>query len=176
MIAPKSAIDPAATTSWPNRDAISPASLSTGMITPSDVAERITATSSGVSARPPAFSARPARTAIPKDRSQPPPATRRRRPRSLSNSTSRPARKRRKTSPIVASTEIVSSISTHPSPAGPIAIPAVISSTTAGRRTLGKKPSRNGAANATAHQQQAGEGWLVHALSVGQGREALRRG
>ena len=57
MIAPKSAIVPAATTSWPNGVAISPASLSTGMITPSDVAERITATSSGVCTRPPASSA-----------------------------------------------------------------------------------------------------------------------
>ena len=57
MIAPKSAIVPAATTSWPNGVAISPASLSTGMITPSDVAERITATSSGVCTSPPAFSA-----------------------------------------------------------------------------------------------------------------------
>ena len=54
MIAPKSAIDAAATISWPNVDEISPASLSTGTSTPSEVAQRMIATSSGVSTSPPA--------------------------------------------------------------------------------------------------------------------------
>ena len=40
ITAPKSAIDEAATTSWPNVDEISPASFSTGTSTPSEVALR----------------------------------------------------------------------------------------------------------------------------------------
>ncbi len=48
MMAPKSAIVPAAITSWPNVRDISPASLSTETITPSDVAESMIATNSGV--------------------------------------------------------------------------------------------------------------------------------
>ena len=52
MIAPKSAIDPAASTSWPNRVESWSASLSTGMITPSEVAQRTIAISSGVWTKP----------------------------------------------------------------------------------------------------------------------------
>ena len=55
MIAPKSAIDAAAMISCPNVEEISPASLSTGTSTPSEVAHRMIATSSGVSTRPPAL-------------------------------------------------------------------------------------------------------------------------
>ena len=58
MIAPKSAIEPAAMASWPKVDEISPASLSTGMITPSEVAQSTTATNSGVSTSPAARSHR----------------------------------------------------------------------------------------------------------------------
>ena len=56
MIAPKSAIDAAATISWPNVDEISPASFSTGTMHASEVAQRMIATSSGVSTSPPAAS------------------------------------------------------------------------------------------------------------------------
>ena len=64
MIAPKSAIEPAARTSWPNLLPLSPASLSTGMITPSEVAQRTIATSSGVSTRPAPSRPRATTTAI----------------------------------------------------------------------------------------------------------------
>ena len=56
ITAPKSAIDAAARTSCPNRLVSSPTSLSTGMITPSEVPQRMIATSSGVSTRPAALS------------------------------------------------------------------------------------------------------------------------
>ena len=56
MIAPKSAIDAAAMISCPKVEEISPESLSTGTSTPSDVAQRMIATSSGVSTSPPALS------------------------------------------------------------------------------------------------------------------------
>ena len=67
MIAPKSAIDAAAMISCPNVDAISPASLSTGTSTPSDVAHRMIATSSGVSTRPPAWRPSETSSAIPNE-------------------------------------------------------------------------------------------------------------
>jgi hypothetical protein len=51
---------------------------------------------------------------------------------------------------MVERTAIVWSISTQPSTDGPTTIPATISSTTAGMRSDGARPSRNGAANATA--------------------------
>ena len=44
MIVAKSAIEAAAIVSWPNRLPTSPASLSSGTTTPSDVAERMIAT------------------------------------------------------------------------------------------------------------------------------------
>ena len=59
ITAPKSAIVPAAMISCPKVDEISPASLSTGISTPSEVAQRMIATSNGVSTRPPAFSKQP---------------------------------------------------------------------------------------------------------------------
>ena len=68
MIAPKSAIEPAARTSWPKRVVACPVSLSTGMITPSEVAQRMIATSSGVSTSPPALSASETATAIANER------------------------------------------------------------------------------------------------------------
>ena len=67
MIAPKSATEPAATTSCPKVEEISPASLSTGTITPSDVAHRMIATSSGVSMSPPARSSSATATAMAKE-------------------------------------------------------------------------------------------------------------
>ena len=71
MIAPKSAIEAAETISWPNVDEISPASLSTGTITPSEVAQRMIATSSGVCTRPAALSPKPTTTAIANESAKP---------------------------------------------------------------------------------------------------------
>ena len=71
------------------------------------------------------------------------------RPRSRCTSISRPARNSRNASPIRARISTGSSIWTQPRPEGPIAIPATISSTTAGSRSRGASPRANGAANAT---------------------------
>src|SRR5438034_5808379 len=76
------------------------------------------------------------------------PARRRTRPRNRSRSISIPARKRRKASPRIERICTGRSTRTHPSAAGPTRIPAMISTTTLGSRTRGKRPSRNGAAKA----------------------------
>ena len=104
------------------------------------------------------------------------PASRSSRPRSLSNSTSSPARKSRKTSPIVGD-DRDRLVDLDPPEARPArsTIPAMISSTTAGSRTLGKKPSRKGAAKATATTSSRPENAGSACPSVGRGREALRR-
>src|SRR5439155_11521942 len=65
-----------------------------------------------------------------------------------SRSISIPARKRRKASPRIERICTGRSTRTHPSAAGPTRIPAMISTTTLGSRTRGKRPSRNGAAKA----------------------------
>ena len=150
MIAPKSAIEAAETISWPNVDEISPASLSTGTITPSDVAQRMIATSSGVCTRPAVLSPNPTTTATPNESAKPSAVSRSTRPRSFSNSISSPARKSTKARPISAITAIDWSTSTMPSTDGPTTMPATISSTTEGSRRLGTSPSTKGAANATA--------------------------
>ena len=151
MIAAKSAIEPAAMTSWPSADSILPVSLSTGISTPSDVEPSAMATSSGVSTRPVAAERERDRErdrrATPRSRCSVTPSTR---PRNRPKSTSSPPRNSRNASPMVAITSIVASISTQPKPDGPTAMPATISSTTAGMRSPGARPSRNGAANATA--------------------------
>jgi hypothetical protein len=148
MIAPKSAIDAAPMISWPKVVEISPASFSTGTSTPSEVAQRMIATSSGVSISPPAFRISATPTAMTNETANATVVSRSTGPRSLSNSISSPARKSTKASPIRATTSTASSVSTQPSSAGPITIPATISSTTEGSRSLGKKPSRKGAAKA----------------------------
>ena len=150
MIAPKSAIVAAATTSCPNGEAISPASLSTGMSTPSEVAQRMIATSSGVSTSPAA--PRPSATAraIANESAKPSPVRRSTSPRSRAKSISRPARKSTKASPISAITAIESSTTTRPRTDGPTTIPAMISSTTDGSRAAGSSPSARGTTNATA--------------------------
>ena len=71
MIAPKSAIEPAATINWPNVVAISPASLSTGISTPSDVAHRMIVTRTGVSTSPAPFSPSATASAIASDSTKP---------------------------------------------------------------------------------------------------------
>ena len=52
---PNSASEPAMNTNWPNSDSISPVSLSTGTTTPSDVATKMMASSSGSSSVPARF-------------------------------------------------------------------------------------------------------------------------
>ncbi len=150
MIAPKSAIVLAAITSCPSVEPLSPASLSTGISTPSEVAESAIATSSGASTRPASLRPPAATSAIANDTAKLTPASFRTRPRKRAKSISRPARKSRNASPSVATTAIVSSTCTHPSTLGPTTIPATISNTTAGARTRGKSPRRNGAPKATA--------------------------
>ena len=112
MIAPKSAIDAAAMISWPNVEAISPASLSTGTSTPSDVAHRMIATSSGVSTRP--RRAQPERHGDARRRTRarsPSAVSRSTGPRSFANSISSPARNSTNASPISATTAIAWSTS-----------------------------------------------------------------
>ncbi len=106
MIAPKSAIDAAATISWPKVDEISPASFSTGTITPSDVAHRTIATRRGVSTSPVARSPSDTSTAIANETANPIAVMRRTGPRSLSNSISSPARKSTNARPMSAITSI----------------------------------------------------------------------
>src|SRR5215210_5929848 len=150
MMAPKSAMDADATMSCPKGDEISPVSFSTGTMTPSEVAHRMIATSSGVSTSPAADIPKPTITAIAKETTNASAVRRRTGPRSFSNSISRPARKSTKPRPISAMTSIAWSTSTRPRIDGPTTMPATISSTTDGSRTRGKRPRRNGAAKATA--------------------------
>jgi hypothetical protein len=82
MIAPKSAIEAAAITSWPKSDPMLSESLSTGTITPSEVDTSTIAMKSGDLTKPPASSARPARLAIANDATNPRAVIRRTRPRS----------------------------------------------------------------------------------------------
>ena len=84
MIVAKSAIDAAAITSCPNVDSLRPASLRTGMTTPSEVAERTIATNSASSITPDAARSSPVASAIANDIRKPPAATLATRPRSRS--------------------------------------------------------------------------------------------
>src|SRR5438128_1134042 len=115
------------------------------MTTPSEVADSMMAISSGAFVSPEVSSTTPASTASANEIRKPSPATRSRRPRNCSNSTSRPARRSRNARPISDITSIGRSTCTQSSAAGP----STISSTTAGRRTAGTSPSTSGAANAT---------------------------
>ena len=177
MIAPKSAIVAAPMISWPKVVEISPASFSTGIRTPSEVAQRMIATSRGVSTRPPAFEAEadherdPERQREPARRSVAAPA----RAACRTRSRDRPgtARRRARSARPPRST---ASTSTMPSTDGPITIPATISSTTEGSRSRGTRPSANGAANATRDDdEQVAE--LGHArCGLAGPRRALRNG
>src|SRR6266511_5451893 len=118
-------------------------------MTPSEVEERMIAISSGEATKSPASSASPIATAS--ETANPRPAISSTRPRSRSKSISRPARKSRNESPTTLKIAIGSSVgSTQSRPEGPIAIPATISSTTAGSTRRGKSPSTKGAPKATA--------------------------
>jgi hypothetical protein len=107
------------------------------------------ATSSGVSTRPAACRPSETATATANESAKPTAVSRRTGPRRRAKSISSPARKSTNASPISAMTEIAASSCTTPSTDGPATMPATISSTTDGRRTLGARPSRNGAAKAT---------------------------
>ena len=92
MIAPKSAIEPAAITSWPSVEPLSPASLRTGISTPSEVPSAI-ATSSGASSSPVASSAPAVSSASPNDSAKPEPRELEHRPsQPRSRSRDRPGR------------------------------------------------------------------------------------
>ena len=70
-IEPNSAIEAAAITSWPKLLVMLPESLSTGKITPSEVATSTIATNSGDLTNPPAFSPRPTMIATTKETPKP---------------------------------------------------------------------------------------------------------
>ena len=141
MIAPKSAIEPAAITSWPSVEPLSPASLSTGISTPSEVATSAIATSSGASTSPPP-SGRPPTTQRERERQREARARRAEAPaRAAARSRSRGRRGRAGTRARASrSTAIVSSISTQPSTLGPTTIPATISSTDRGQPHAREQP------------------------------------
>ena len=145
-----SEMDAAAITIWPNCVDASPLSFRTGITIPSDVAESMIAISSGAPVTPAASSITPAPTATANEKTKLSAVIRSSRPRSMSNSTSSPARSRRNARPRRERTSTGASTWTQPRAAGPIAIPRTISSTTVGSRTDGARPSASGAANAAA--------------------------
>jgi hypothetical protein len=150
ITAAKSATVPPAITSCPNPDALTPASFSTGTISPSDVAVSAIPINSGESTSPTPASSRPTTSARPSEIANPIAGRRSSCPRRCARSTSRPARNSRKASPITARTDTSRSSCTQSSTDGPTTIPATISSTTAGSRTFGKRPRSSGTANAIA--------------------------
>src|SRR3954451_6449814 len=147
--APTSATEAATTTARPVGRAVCPASLSTGTTRPSDVADRVTASSRGLCTHPAAANNAPARTPSTRVIPKPARANRSGRPRRTVTSISRPARNSRNASPTTASTRRGRSASTHPRTAGPRTMPATISSTGPGTRSHGASPSRSGTPNAT---------------------------
>jgi hypothetical protein len=144
-IGPNSAIDPAAIMSWPKLVTRLPESLSTGKITPSEVATSTIATNSGDFTNPPASRPRPRTIAITNETPKPITVSFRTRPRKRSMSNSRPARNSRNASPTRARTATGRSGLAHPRTDGPITIPSTISRTIAGIRRRGKNPSASGA-------------------------------
>ena len=84
MIVAKSATEAAAMTSWPNSVSVFPASLSTGITTPSDVAARTIATKSASLTTPVAARTTPSASAIANETAKLSDATAAIRPRSLS--------------------------------------------------------------------------------------------
>ena len=145
MIAPNSATEADASTSWPKRELVTFASFRTGKITLTDEAASTIATNSGDETNPPAFRPRPMVIAIANESANPIVVSLRTRPRRRSTSISRPERNSSNASPIRARVETGRSALAHPSPDGPITMPSTSSSTTAGSRNRGKKPSASGA-------------------------------
>ena len=148
---PKSEIDAAPMTSCPNSDPLSPACVRIGATRPSAVDDKLMATSSADSTMPMVCRTSEIAYATTTDTPNPSRATRRRRPLSTVRSSSSPARKRRNAKPMIDSTLMRSSTTTHPRPAGPMAMPSRISSTMAGRRSRGANPSTRGATKAAVH-------------------------
>src|SRR5215472_848888 len=143
-------------------------SFSTGKTTPSEVATSTIATNSGDFTKPPARRLIPIRIATTNDTANPSAVTVTIRPRRRSTSISRPERKSRKASPTRARIETGASAFAQPSPEGPITIPSMISSTIAGSRTRGKKPSAKGASRpaATTMSRLVNMGSRFHVLGV----------
>ena len=127
-----------------------PESLSTGTITPSEVATSTIATNSGDLTKPPACRARPNTIAITNETTKPSAVSFRICPRKRCRSISSPDRNSRNARPTSARIETGRSGVTQPSPDGPMMIPSTISSTIAGSRKRGKKPSASGANRPTA--------------------------
>jgi hypothetical protein len=145
MIEPNSAIEAATITSWPKLLPISPESVSTGTIAPGELATNTIATNGADWTNSPALRPSPSAVAIANDTAKPIDASLRIRPRRHARSISRPIRKSRNASPTRARIETGRSALTQPKPEGPITMPTTISSTIAGSRTRGKKPSASGA-------------------------------
>ena len=105
MIAPNSATEADASTSWPKRELVTFASFRTGKITLTDEAASTIATNSGDLTNPPTFRPRPIVIAIANESTNPIVVSLRTRPRSRSTSISRPERNSSNASPIRARVE-----------------------------------------------------------------------
>ena len=178
--APKSPTEAPEITSWPNVLLVSPASLSTGITRPSEVASRMMASSSGLPTRPSAPIPDPDIRARPIETRNARPVSFRIRPRSRSKDISMPARKRRNARPMSERIWTGRSTRSQPISEGPSTMPARISTTTAGNRSAGKSPSVKGAAKATAvtssrspKETSGNEGPPHGAASITAGRSVL---
>ena len=125
-----------------------PASLRTATTRPREVAETVTASSSGSLTQPAADSERPAPHPISRDSANPVAARGNRPPPSARTSTSSPARNNSIARPRSATIWTERSGSSHPSAEGPTATPSTISRTTAGIFSRGAKPRASGASKA----------------------------
>src|SRR5690242_19258523 len=147
--AAKSATDEAAMVVCPSRPSTAPASFSTATTSPREVAETVTASSSGSASQLAPFRASPADQPTTTDTAYPTTEKASSRPRSRCTSISRPARKSSIASPSRETIWTARSGSTQPSTDGPTTMPSTISRTTAGTRTRGANPSTRGASSAT---------------------------
>ena len=144
-----------------------PESLSTGTITPSEVATSTIATNSGDLTNPPAFRPRPSTIAIANDTAKPSAVSFRTLPRRRSTSISRPERNSRNASPTSARIDTGRSGLTQPSPEGPITMPSTISSTIAGSRRPREEAERQrGEQGHRDDNQQIGEVDVGHGAVV----------
>ncbi len=148
-IEPNSATEHAATTKVPARVSSTPASLSTGTMIPSDVDERTMATNNGSTTTSSAPSGSANASPTRSDATKLTSPSRSGRPRSLAKSSSRPARNSSNATPSWANTLITESSLTQSRTAGPMRIPAAISTTDDGIGTRGTRPRRSGTATAT---------------------------
>ena len=144
-----SATAPPATTSVPTSECRLRVSRSTGTTMPTEVEQRATATSSGVNETPAACRANAPATARTNETTNPTTPSLSGLPRSAPRSSSAPARNSRNATPSRARKRATSSTRSQPSTCGPTRMPATISSTIAGTRSRGKKPSRKGTPNAS---------------------------